>query len=198
MSEKQNKEKVAENNTKEKNKENKSILSLQLKYIAMSLVAVVICSYLFWNMGKVYILNNPNKPTIEMENCSLPLEMQYVSKIESGIYISSGYYGICFLDIDINEIAKRATVCISYYPDNLDIYGLPFYERYNCHITDKGDLVESESIAFAIAFDSDDHSAKFKIIDEKAFGIKDTLSIKRDLVSTPFSCIWLEEDPDNI
>lgn len=122
--------------------------------------------------------------------CGLPLEMCYVNQIESGIYVTASYYGTCILDINIDKDRKNAEVYVVFYPGDIDVYGFPTYQRYNCKLDDKGNLVESLETKFILVFDTDDHQIMFKIINDDSF----KKNVYKDMTQTPFSCIWINSE----
>lgn len=185
----QNEEKV----TKAEQKKKKSLLRWQIKTILFCVAITICCCIATSYVTEKKCIENPYKARIDIETmpCGLPLEMQYIDRIESGIYVSASYYGMCLLDIKVNENRESAEVYIAFYPGNIDVYGYPSYRRYICMIDRKGNLVESEGTDFILTFDPGDRQIDFNIIDERSFSFK-IGGIEENLVATPFTCIWLD------
>lgn len=180
------KKKVVEMPKKKRSPSNGSVLMRKIKNI-LFLLAITSCLCIVTSyVTEKKCAEKSYKANMETLPCGLPLEMYYINRIESGVYVTASYYGMCILDINIDDERENAEVYVAFYPDRCEFYGDPSYHRYSCNINEKGNLVESSDTKFILTFDKDDHSINFKIIDEDSF--KDA---KKDLVQTPFSCILM-------
>ena len=168
----------------------------QIKIILICIAVTICCCTVTAYVTQKHIIENPYKATIDIDAslpCGLPFEMRYIDQIESGIYVVASYYGMCVLDINIDDDQESAEVYIAFYPGNIDTYGFPTYRRYTCNIIN-GNLIESSEDEFILSFDPENHQIKFRILCHDFSTMR--FNVDERMLEMPFTCIWL--DPEGL